>query len=307
MTQDISASIRARLLNQAKATGEEFERTLVRYAAERLLYRLGKSAAADRCLLKGASLLSVWLTDPHRATRDVDLLAFGAVNEQAIRALVEEICAVSCPEDGLRFDLSDLKVEDIREEEAYSGKRARFQAYLGSARIAMQLDIGTGDAVVHADKVELSPMIDGLPPARLRAYPRENSVAEKLEAMIKLDVLNSRMKDFHDVWALAMTCEFDGVALQEAVASCFERRATAWTSETPRPLTRKFYEMPEMQKRWSGYLMAGSILVRPPARFEEIGDLIVRFLAPVREAIINDQPLAKHWPAGGPWASKSGS
>jgi hypothetical protein len=116
--------VKARLLARAKAEGEEFERTLTRFAAERLLYRLGASRARDRCLLKGASLLSVWLSDPYRATRDVDLLAFGAADEEAVRALVEEICAVPCPDDGLRFDLSGLRVETIRAHDEYVGNRS---------------------------------------------------------------------------------------------------------------------------------------------------------------------------------------
>ena len=117
MSPDVAASVRALLLNQAKASGEEFERTLVRFAAERLLYRLGASATRDRCLLKGASLLAVWLPDPYRATRDVDVLVSGAADDEAIRSLVAEICAGPCPEDGLRFDLSGMSIEAIRPDE----------------------------------------------------------------------------------------------------------------------------------------------------------------------------------------------
>lgn len=140
MSPDVAASVRARLLNQAKARGEEFEWTLTRFAAERLLFRLGESDARDRCILKGASLLAVWLPDPYRATRDVDVLLSGQADDAAIRSLVEEVCAVTCLEDALRFDLSELVVETIRPEDEYSGKRARFRAFLGNARIAVQLD-----------------------------------------------------------------------------------------------------------------------------------------------------------------------
>lgn len=118
----MAASVKARLLARAKAEREEFERTLTRFAAERLLYRLGASPARQRCLLKGASLLSVWLPDPYRTTRDVDVLAFGASDDGAIRALIEEICAVPCPEDALRFDLSGMRVDVIRAEDEYAGK-----------------------------------------------------------------------------------------------------------------------------------------------------------------------------------------
>ncbi|MFQ5381493.1 MAG: nucleotidyl transferase AbiEii/AbiGii toxin family protein, partial [Dehalococcoidia bacterium] len=220
MSPDVAASIRARLLQRAKASGEEFELTLTRYAAERLLFRLGASAARERCLLKGASLLAVWLPDPYRATRDVDILASGPADEHAIRSLVTEICAVPCPEDGLRFDLAELRIDTIRPEEEYSGKRARFRALLGKARIAMQLDIGVGDAVaIEPEEVTVPAILPGMPSPVLRAYPRELTVAEKFDAMVKLETRNSRMKDFHDLWALAGSFPFDGAALRGAVAS----------------------------------------------------------------------------------------
>jgi len=302
MSPDVSASVRARLLNQARLGGEEFERTLVRFAAERLLYRLGASTARDRCLLKGASLLAVWLPDPYRATRDVDLLAAGAVDDEAIRSLVAEVCDVACPEDGLRFDLTELVIETIRPEEEYSGKRARFRALLGKARIAVQLDIGVGDAVaIEPDEVTYPTMLPALPPPRLRAYPREATVAEKFEAMVKLDTLNSRMKDFHDVWALAGAFAFDGEALQRAVAACFERRGTPLSDETPRVLTAAFYRAPEMETRWRNYLSAGAVLVPPPAQFDTIGERIIEFLGPVRGRILAGHGAWGAWPPGGPW------
>ncbi|MDP3938113.1 MAG: nucleotidyl transferase AbiEii/AbiGii toxin family protein [Deltaproteobacteria bacterium] len=302
MSPDVAASIRARLLNQAKTRGEEFERTLTRFAAERLLFRLGASAARDRCILKGASLLAVWLPDPYRATRDVDVLASGPTDDAAIRSLIAEICAVACPEDGLRFDLSELVVEAIRAEEEYSGKRARFRAWLGNARIRVQLDLGFGDALAaQPEEIEYPTMLETLPMPRLRAYPRETTVAEKFEAMVKLDTRNSRMKDFHDLWALAGAFAFDGSTLRKAVTACFERRATRWTAEAPRGLTTAFYQMPDIETRWRRYLTAGAVLTPPPAQFEVIGERVIRFLGPVRESIVAGEPFASIWPAGGPW------
>jgi predicted nucleotidyltransferase component of viral defense system len=302
LSPDLAASIRARLLNQAKARGEEFELTLTRFVAERLLFRLGASAARDRCILKGASLLAVWLPDPYRATRDIDLLASGPADDAAIRALVEEICGVPSPEDALRFDLSELIVETIRPDEEYSGKRARFRAFLGNARIAVQLDIGFGDALaVQPVEIEYPVMLDTLPAPKLRAYPREAAVAEKFEAMVKLDTRNSRMKDFHDVWALAGAFAFDGSALGKAIAACFEHRATPWMAETPRALTPAFYRLPEIEQRWRGYLAAGAISIPPPAQFEVIGESIIRFLGPVRDNIASGVAFSGLWAPGGPW------
>jgi hypothetical protein len=296
--------VKARLLARAKAEGEEFERTLTRFAAERLLYRLGASRARDRCLLKGASLLSVWLSDPYRATRDVDLLAFGAADEEAVRALVEEICAVPCPDDGLRFDLSGLRVEAIRAHDEYVGKRARFVAYLGSARIHVQVDLGFGDAVDPVrEEIEYPLLLKGLPAPRLCAYPREATVAEKFEAMVKLGTRNSRMKDFHDIWALSVAFAFDGPSLREAIFRCFARRGGQGAAEVPRALTTAFYQMPEIEVRWRSYLAAGGVLVPPPSAFGEIGEQIRRFLGPVQESIREGRAFKKRWPVGGPWQS----
>ncbi len=299
MTANTAASVKARLLARARADREEFERTLVRYADERLLYRLGASRVRERCLLKGASLLAVWLPDPYRATRDVDLLAFGAPDTEAIRALVEEICAVPCAEDGLRFDLSTMRVEEIRADEEYAGKRARIVAWLGKARIAVQLDIGTGDRVCAGiEEIEFPVLLKELPKPRVLAYPREASIAEKFEAMVRLDTRNSRMKDFHDIWALSKSFAFDGPALRGAVASCFERRGMSWTTGTPPVLTAAFYGMPEFQSRWSGYLAAGGVFVPPPPRFTEIGEQIIRFLGPLRESIVQGGTFDRRWQAG---------
>jgi hypothetical protein len=306
MSPDVAASVRARLLNQAKQRGEEFERTLARFAGERLLFRLGACAARDRCILKGASLLAVWMPDPYRATRDVDVLASGPTDDDAIRSLIAEICTVACPEDGLRFDLSELVVEAIRAEEEYSGKRARFRAFLGQARIAVQLDLGVGDAVaVEPEEITYPTMLSTLPAPRLRAYPRDQTVAEKFEAMVKLDTQNSRMKDFHDLWALAGAFDFEGAVLQRAVAACFDRRRTPWTDETPRALTPAFYQMPELTARWRNYLAAGAVLIPPPAQFADIGERVTGFLGPVRDSIVADEPHALTWPAGGPWQPRN--
>lgn len=295
-----AASVKARLL--ALAGGEDFQRSLTRYAAERWLYRLGASAVRERFALKGASLLTVWMPDPYRGTKDVDLLASGDPSDASIRALLDSICAVPCPEDGLVFDLTTLRLETIRPEEEYSGKRARFHALLGNTRIGVQLDLGFGDAVVPEPAgITYPTLLSDLPAPELLAYPREAAVAEKFEAMVKLDLRNSRMKDFHDLWALARFFRFKGPVLQAAVAACFQRRGTPWTEQIPTPLTPGFYRRPEVAARWAGYLAREAVLVPPPNRFEEIGEVIVAFLGPVRESLVAGAAFDPGWLAGGPW------
>jgi hypothetical protein len=304
MKANPAASVRARLL--ALAGGEDFQRTLTRYAAERLLFRLGASAVRERFALKGASLLTVWMPDPYRATRDVDLLASCDPSDEGLREVLEAICAVPCPEDGLIFVLSSLRLVTIRPEEEYSGKRARFAALLGSTRIGVQLDLGFGDAVVpEPADITYPTLLSDLPAPHLLAYPREAAVAEKFEAMVKLDQRNSRMKDFHDLWALATSFHFEGPVLQAAVAACFQRRGTPWGQEIPTPLTPGFYRRPELAARWAGYLAREAVLVPPPNRFEEIGEVIQAFLGPLRDSVVEGSPFERLWQPGGPWVAQS--
>ena len=197
MSPDIAASIRARLLSKAKEQGDELELILVRYAIERFLYRLGASHMREQCVLKGATLLTLWLDDPYRASRDVDFHAAGPSSEAAIMAIVTTVCAVPCAEDGIRFDLESLHVSPIREEAESGGQRAILRAYLGKARIRLQIDFGFGDAVTPAPEDSNSPtLLQGLPSSRLRTYPMVVSIAEKFEALVTLGQRNSRLKDF---------------------------------------------------------------------------------------------------------------
>jgi hypothetical protein len=301
VSPNVAASVKARLLNATRGSGEEFERTLSRFAIERFLYRLGKSGARDRCVLKGASLLSVWLAKPYRATRDIDVLAFAPADDRAIRAMLEEICSVQCPEDGLRFDLADLRIDPIRVEEEYAGRRARFLAYLGTARIRVQMDFGFGDAPGKFEKIHYPVILEDLPVPEVRAYPREASIAEKFESMVKLGTQNSRMKDFHDIWALAGEFAFDGITLRNAITACFDRRGTAWAQEVPSALTPAFYADPDLRNRWAAYLEGSGLIARPPAQFELIGERVIQFLGPVRTSIISAAAFDATWPSAGPW------
>ena len=192
MSPDVAASIRARLLNRAKSRGIEFQIYLVRYACERFLYRLGQSAVRDRLILKGGTLLSLWMPEPFRSTRDIDMLAFEENNEEVVRDAIRIVCAVSCPEDGLEFDVDSLKLSPIREGQLYGGQRATLTALLGNAKATVRVDFGFGDAVSPEDAV-MPTLIDSLPAPRLLVYPMVSVIAEKFQAMVHLGLSNTRM------------------------------------------------------------------------------------------------------------------
>ena len=302
MTTNVTASIRTRLLNKARIEQTEFQLFLDRYGCERFLYRLGQSEVRDQCILKGASLLALWMDEPYRATRDIDLLAFGENDEATVRDIITTICNVTCPEDGIDLDISTLKVSAIREGNRYGGQRAALTAFLGTAKCNVQVDFGFGDVVVPGpEEARLPTLIDSVPAPFLRTYPQVSSIAEKFESMVQLGIGNSRMKDFYDVWALSETFAFDGPELQEAVARCFERRSTPWSTEIPEALTPAYYSNPQVQDYWTAYGQRGGLFNPPPSTFEVVGDRIRSFLGPVRDSILAGESFETTWLPRGPW------
>ena len=251
--RNVGASIRARLQNRSRETGQSFDLILTRYALERLLYRLSRSAYADQFVLKGAMLLTSWFTDPYRATRDLDLLGFGDPSPDAMVGAFKEILATEV-EDGVRFDLDAVRVDQIREELEYGGLRLRTTASISGARIAVTVDVAFGDALEPAAEVIDYPCMLDLPAPRLRAYVRETVIAEKFQAMVALGRANSRMKDFYDIWLLGQSFPFDDDRLARAIAATFERRRTEIPVALPDALTPAFAGDEQRQRQWNAFL-----------------------------------------------------
>jgi predicted nucleotidyltransferase component of viral defense system len=274
----LAASVRDRLLNLAKTRQEAFDLVLTRYALERFLYRLSVSLYKDELVLKGAMLFQLWSNTPHRATRDLDLLARGDTGLDSLSEKIRSICSTSVPEDGLRFDTSSLSVQEIREETEYSGVRARFLAYLGSARINLQVDFGVGDAVTPAAQKTVYPTLLGMEPPVLLAYPRETVVAEKLEAIVSLGMDNSRMKDYFDLWTIATIYADAPEGLAEAVRNTFDRRQRPLPEGVPVGLSDEFAADAKKQGQWKAFLrrtVGGSLTL------EEVVPTVREFAVPL--------------------------
>ena len=252
--KNVVASINARLVQRSHELKVEHQLTLARFGGERLLYRLSKSAFADRFILKGAALLLLWLGDAVRPTKDIDLLGFGDTSADALKSIFVALCAVDSPDDGLTFLADTVKAEPIREGQEYGGMRVTLMAMLGNARIPLQVDVGTGDAVVPPPETVDFPGLLDLPRARLRVYRPETAIAEKTEAMVTLALANSRMKDFFDVRRLAMTRSFDGDVLRAALAATFDRRQIARPSEVPFALTAEFGSDSQKQTQRAAFM-----------------------------------------------------
>ncbi len=251
---DIAASVRARLLNVAKAQGVDFNQVLVRFALERILYRLSQSEHADRFLLKGALLFALWYDMPHRATRDADLLGFGASDLESVAQDFRDIAGVAV-EDGIVFDPASVVAEEIRKEAGYAGARILISGELAKARCKTQIDIGFGDAVTPGPVDATYPvLLDDLPAPRLRTYPVYTVVAEKLHAIALLGMINSRVKDYLDLSVLLERETLDVETLAGAIAATFVRRGMAVPTSLPVGLTDEFSGDATRQALWHAFL-----------------------------------------------------
>lgn len=286
-------SIRARLLDLAKNRREDFQLTLAQYAIERFLFRLGQSAFQDQFVLKGAMLFVLWEGRLHRPTRDLDLLGYGSPELERIAQVFREISAIEA-DDGLIFDTTDLRVERIKEDADYEGVRLSFVALLARARIPLQIDVGFGDAVLPTPAS--FPVLLPLEQPRIQAYQREAVIAEKFHAMVVLDIRNSRMKDFFDVWVLSRTWAFDYQPLRQAVVSTFERRSTPLPIDTPFALTDEFLLDDQKVSQWIGFLKRLRVQEETPD-LQTVGHELREFLAP----ILSPEPSVFTRPPGGPW------
>jgi len=297
---NVAASVRQRLLNRSRETGEVFDFLLQRYAAERFLYRLGESPYRERYVLKGAMLFPLWGGSLYRPTHDLDFTGYGSSEIADVVEVFRQLCTLDVENDGVVFHADTLIADPIRDEAEYHGLRLKFRATLDSARISMQIDVGFGNAIKPgAEQVDYPTLLEA-PAPKICAYPPEAIVAEKLHAMVVLGERNSRLKDFYDIFVLCSEFAFLGEPLSLAIAATFERRRTEITSSIPSSLTARFYAEPSRAERWRAYA-ASRDLSSLPTDFTQIGERLVAFLLPPWQALAVSEVFNREWPPRGLW------
>ena len=298
--KNVAASIRQRLYDLSRERREDFQLILTRYGLERLLHRLGNSEYAERFVLKGAMLFAVWTKKVHRTTKDLDLLGYGDDSEEALKTLFQEVCRVDVEPDGITFAPDSVQVEAIREDQEYQGQRVKLKGLLGQAQVNLQIDVGFGDVITpEAQEIEYPTLLD-LPPPRIRAYPKETVVAEKLQAMVVFGMVNSRMKDFYDLWVMSRQFHFAGETLTRAIRATFERRKTAIPNDTPLVFSPEFSKDRNKATQWQAFLNRTGLSDDGKGLAGVIEELRV-FLEPPLLANNKGRLSVKEWTTDGKW------
>ncbi len=299
--KNVTHSVLERLRNRARANDEAFDLVLTRYGMERFLYRLSISPDADRFVLKGASLFLIWRGQSYRISRDADFLVLGDSNLESLKDVFREVCEIGCsPSDGMMYDPETLKVQAIKENQEYDGVRITLMGMLNQVRIPLQIDVGFGDAITPvAEQVHFPTLLDG-PAPQLKAYPRYSVVAEKFEAMIKLGLANSRMKDFYDVVLLSRMFEFEGKVMGEALTNTFSRRRTPLPQTTPECLTSAFCKDTQKLTQWNAFVRNAKPVI-PVGDLSAVVEEISGFVMPLIERLHRKEDFPATWFPGRGW------
>ena len=250
----LARSLQAKLSQHAKRIGADPNLVLTRYAVERYLYRLSRSVHTEKFVLKGALLMCAWMGDTFRPTRDADMLGFGDVSPESLAKIFAEVCAVPVEPDAMTYLANTLRLEPIRLDDDYGGHRVTLMARMGAARLRVQVDIGVGDAVVPAPQWIEYPSLLDLPKPRLRAYTPATVIAEKFHAITALGMLNSRLKDYYDLYSLSQGCDATPAVIAKAIMATFQRRNTIVPDTWSVGLTSEFADDVVKRRQWNAFL-----------------------------------------------------
>jgi hypothetical protein len=292
--KNIAASIQARLRNESMRLGKPFAETLQYYAMERFLYRLSKTRYGSKFVLKGGLLFHAWNLPLRRPTKDIDFRGYVDNSHQNILQIISAIIAEPVPEDGLKFNVDTLTIEETQIDADYQGIRVKFVGQLVRARIPMQLDIGFSDKInPKAETIDYPGLLPELKRVRLKGYPKESVVSEKFHAMIYHGEINSRWKDYYDIWLISETFEFDSQFMQRAIEMTFKKRKTGIPTEKPVALTAEFALA--NRTRWLNFLKKMAITNSDIEDFVSVVEKLWNFLEYPLRSFNDKTEVNRHW------------
>jgi predicted nucleotidyltransferase component of viral defense system len=292
--KNIAASVLSQLRNQTEMLGRPFAEVLQYYAMERFLYRLSKTRYADKFILKGGLLFYVWNLPLRRPTRDIDFRGYVSNNSKSLLNIINEVITEPAPEDGIVFDPQSVSVEETQIDADYQGIRVKLTALLERSRIPIQIDIGFSDDLTSkVDSIEYPNILPDLKTVQMKGYPKEAVVAEKFHAMVRHAELNSRMKDYYDIWLISETFELESKSLEKAIESTFKKRDTEIPSERPLSLSAEFARASQI--RWTNFLNKMDLENEQVADLQSVIEKIWIFLERPIEASLNKTKTNHNW------------
>lgn len=263
--KNLGESIRQQLKNLSDKRNRPFDEIIRYYAMERFLYRLSISSHAKKFFLKGGLMLKVWDSLDHRATMDIDLLARTSNQIDNLHRIITEVSEIAYEEDGIVFDTQKLILRNIQTGGDYNGVSISFSAKLFTTKMPILIDIGFNDIVIPKPQQIKYPTLLGMPEPTLMGYTLETVIAEKLESVVKLAFVNTRMKDFYDLWTILNNYEIQPDKLSTAIREVFANRKTPF--KHPVAFTPEFYDNKETQQRWDNFLSA---MGKQQIKFEDV-------------------------------------
>jgi predicted nucleotidyltransferase component of viral defense system len=292
--KNIAASVQARLKREAERQGRPFAEILQYYAMERFLYRLSKTKYGTEFILKGGLLFYVWNIPLRRPTRDIDFRGYVRNDSENLLEILREVTEVSAPEDGIHFATDSISIDETQIDADYQGIRAKLTALLGRSRIPVQIDIGFSDELASkAEPAEYPNILPDLQQVHLKSYPKEAVVAEKFHAMIRYAELNSRMKDYYDLWLISETFEINSHSLQKAIETTFRNRDTELPMERPASLSVEFATV--NKPRWAHFLKKMNLATAKNDDFADITGHIWKFLEYPLQLSLHKTKSTRNW------------
>jgi predicted nucleotidyltransferase component of viral defense system len=298
--KNIPVSVHTRLLNLAKSQNKPFQEILQYYCIERFLFRLSQTEYGLMFVLKGGLVFYALGFALRRTTRDIDLRGFTKNSTDNLIKIFRTIGSVQVPYDGLVFQTDTIRFEEILIDADYHGVRISFEVRLGTSKIHLHIDVGFSDVITPAAQTMKYPsLLDDMESTVLKGYPPESIISEKFQAMVRLVEINSRWKDFYDIWMLSETFDFDGKILQKAIAATFEQRETAIPVDIPVALTDAFALA--RQRQWETFLVKNKVLQENNRDFVSVITQLRSFLFPPVQAISENRVFEQHWVAENDW------
>jgi predicted nucleotidyltransferase component of viral defense system len=299
--KNLSASVQDRLRNKARKSGLLTEWVYRYYADERFLYRLAQSEYHQKFVLKGGLTFIGWGMPLRRHTKDIDFRAYIRDNIEEVIKIIKDVCIQPVEPDGIEFLADSVIAEEIIEEAEYPGIRVHLWAQLGETnKIRLQLDMGFSDEIVPpATTISYPTALPEMPAPIIQGYPKEAVIAEKLHCLVDRGRINSRMKDFYDIWYIIMQCNIDGVILQEAIINTFTNRETSIPNDLPVGLSDDFAQ--EKKEDWRAFLNSFNPELPEVNDFNYIIHTLRDFFVPVLKAIFDGKTFELKWNAGKEW------